>query len=132
MKTAACSAWSFTVNWRVPQCYLKAAPATVNGIDSNLDSGSCSSTPSSPPLPPTSPPRAAPDEQLQGTNQYYCQLFVTPITSTSRKHRSCRSTVCATKVCDEEEKEKWLIAIGWLQEPSTKTAKSIGRRAKTA
>merc|ERR1711935_761572 len=53
------------------------------------------------------------DEDLQGTQQYNCKLFVTPITSASRKHRSCRSTVCATKVCDEESIEEWFEFLEW-------------------
>ena len=36
-----CAAWAFHTNWKVPECFLFVAPATLGGAAEGLDSGVC-------------------------------------------------------------------------------------------
>ena len=41
LETDNCTAWTYNYNWRVPQCWVYRAPATVGAPQSGVDAGTC-------------------------------------------------------------------------------------------
>jgi hypothetical protein len=45
LKSPECVAWTWNKDWKIPQCFLHASPAKIDGEDDSLDAGECTVVP---------------------------------------------------------------------------------------